>query len=69
MLSCPPPTHPACVPTRLCPARPPRPLACCLRYWLADRHGYDPFVLELDLKPFGTHQPKITLQASQRLAD
>ena len=29
----------------------------------ADRHGYDPFVLELDLKPFGAHQPKITLQS------
>ncbi|KAL4421973.1 hypothetical protein ABPG77_010996 [Micractinium sp. CCAP 211/92] len=28
-----------------------------------DRHGYDPFVLELDLKPFGAHQPKITLQS------
>ncbi|KAL4859385.1 Sucrose synthase 3 [Chlorella vulgaris] len=30
---------------------------------LLDRHGYDPFVLELDLKPFGSHQPKITLQS------
>ncbi|PSC73946.1 sucrose synthase [Micractinium conductrix] len=28
-----------------------------------DRHGYDPFVLELDLKPFGAHQPKISLQS------
>lgn len=30
---------------------------------LLDRHGYDPFVLELDLKPFGAHQPKISLQS------
>ncbi|KAI3433440.1 hypothetical protein D9Q98_003254 [Chlorella vulgaris] len=30
---------------------------------LLDRHGYDPFVLELDLKPFASHQPKITLQS------
>jgi sucrose synthase len=30
---------------------------------MLDRHGYDPFVLELDLKPFGVHQPKITLQS------
>ncbi|EFN59180.1 hypothetical protein CHLNCDRAFT_48488 [Chlorella variabilis] len=28
-----------------------------------DRHGYDPFVLELDLKPFSAHQPKISLQS------
>ena len=31
----------------------------------ADRHGYDPFVLELDFKPFGAHQPKITLQVGR----
>lgn len=41
------------------PPLPPFPTATAP----ADRHGYDPFVLELDLKPFGAHQPKISLQA------
>lgn len=31
---------------------------------LADNAGYDPFVLELDMKPFGALHPKISLQAS-----
>ena len=29
----------------------------------ADLHGYDPFVLEIDMKPFNANAPKITLQA------
>ena len=52
-----------CLPARpACPA--PSPAACVCAS--ADRHGYDPFVFELDLKPFGVHQPKITLQVSSR---
>jgi len=31
---------------------------------LIDRHGYDPFILEWDMKPFNAHQPKITLESS-----
>lgn len=62
-----PPAHrpalPACpLAARLALSRPLPCCACCSAW--ADRHGYDPFVLELDLKPFGVHQPKITLQAS-----
>jgi sucrose synthase len=33
-------------------------------YSLLDRHGYDPFVLEFDMKPFTANQPKITLESS-----
>lgn len=29
-----------------------------------DRHGYDPFVLEFDMRAFTTSQPKITLESS-----
>eukprot|EP00887_Chlorella_sp_A99_P005770 scaffold1.g5770.t1 len=29
---------------------------------LVDRHGYSPFVLEIDMKPFNANSPKITLQ-------
>jgi len=29
-----------------------------------DRHGYDPFVLEFDMRPFTSNQPKITLESS-----
>jgi hypothetical protein len=43
--------------------------ACCtcsvmliVHAFVPDRHGYDPFVLELDTKPFAAHTPKITLQ-------
>lgn len=31
---------------------------------LLDRHGYDPFVLEFDMKPFTSNQPKISLESS-----
>lgn len=61
--ACPPPTHPS--PTCPLAARLALPCCACCFAW-ADRHGYDPFVLELDLKPFGVHQPKITLQVSSR---
>lgn len=40
----------------------PRPLPRPPFWDSADRHGYDPFTLELDMKPFGAHQPKISLQ-------
>ena len=29
-----------------------------------DRHGYDPFTLEFDMRPFSANQPKITLESS-----
>ena len=29
----------------------------------ADRHNYDPFVLELDMRSFSANTPKITLQS------
>lgn len=60
-------------------ALPAHPFRCCALPWLclasarapacrhADRHGYDPFVLELDLKPFSAHQPKISLQVGMRV--
>ena len=34
----------------------------------ADRHNYDPFVLEIDMKPFNANTPKITLQSHMRVA-
>ena len=54
------------VPAAACPAAsPPLPFPSPAPHLPtpADRHGYDPFVLELDLKPFGAHQPKISLQS------
>ncbi|GAB4822774.1 hypothetical protein N2152v2_009820 [Parachlorella kessleri] len=31
---------------------------------LLDRHGYDPFVLEIDMKPFNRMFPRLTMQSS-----
>lgn len=36
---------------------------CCAAL-RADRHGYDPFVLEIDMKPFNKMFPRLSMQSS-----